>query len=148
VNVAAGTSHYSPMPENEPVPASFADPLERMAVYRLAKGLTKPAFKDCELLLNHPITVEVAAQLYTAIGSIRANISEGYARSSGRDRARIFEYALGSARESTEWYDSAEPVIGVERVAAAKETLGEIRRLLQAIIPRERKRTIRPGNRS
>ena len=136
------------MPENETVPTSFADPLERMAVYRLAKGLTKPAFKDCELLHNHPLTADVAAQLYTAIGSIRANISEGYARSSGRDRARIFEYALGSARESTEWYDSAEPVIGVERVTAAKETLGEIRRLLQAIIPRERKRTIRPGNRS
>ena len=134
------------MPDTDPVPTSFADPLERMAVYRLAKGLTEPAFKDCELLHSHPVTVEVAAQLYTAIGSVRANISEGYARSSGRDRARLFEYALGSARESSEWYDSAEPVIGSERVTAAKTTLGEIRRLLQAIIPRERKRTIRPGN--
>jgi four helix bundle protein len=135
------------MSETEDVGTSTADPLERMAVYRLAKGLTKPAFKDAELLRNHPITVDVAVQLYTAIGSIRANISEGYARSSGPDRARLFEYALGSARESSEWYDAAEPIIGLERTNAMKKPLGEIQRLLQAIIPRERTRKIRPGKR-
>ena len=135
------------MSETQDAGTSNPDPLERMAVYRLAKGLTKPAFKDAELLRNHPITTEVAVQLYTAIGSVRANISEGYARSSGLDRARIFEYALGSARESSEWYDAAEPVIGPERTNAMKKPLGEIQRLLQAIIPRERTRKIRPEKR-
>ncbi|MFN8404533.1 MAG: four helix bundle protein [Anaerolineales bacterium] len=37
---------------------------------------------------------------YEAVGSVGANISEGYSRSSGKDRARFYEYALGPARES------------------------------------------------
>ncbi|MEO8194839.1 MAG: four helix bundle protein, partial [Gemmatimonadales bacterium] len=67
------------------------------------------------MLRAHPLTQEIAGQLYTAVGSIAANIREGYYRSSGKDRARIFEYALGSAGESEEWYDAAEPVLGSER---------------------------------
>jgi four helix bundle protein len=73
-----------------------------------------------------------------------ANIAEGYSRSSGRDRARIFEYALGSARECMAWYESAEPVLSATIVRERLDTLEEIRRLLLAIIPRERDRLIRP----
>ena len=78
----------------------MGDPLERMRVYQLAKELLKPSFADAEMLRAHPLTVEIAGQLYTSVGSIAANIREGYYRSSGKDRARIFEYALGSAGES------------------------------------------------
>ena len=122
----------------------MGDPLERMRVYQLAKELLKPSFTDAEVLRAHPVTVEIAAQLYTAVGSIAANLREGYYRSSGKDRARIFEYALGSEGESEEWYDAAEPVLGTERTASRIETLREIQRMLKAIIPRERERLIRP----
>ena len=90
------------------------------------------------------MTEKVSGQLYAAVGSIAANIGEGYSRSSGRDRARIFEYALGSARESMTWYRSAEPILGPEIVGTRLDTLEEIRRLLLAVIPRERDRLIRP----
>ncbi|HZJ00795.1 MAG TPA: four helix bundle protein, partial [Gemmatimonadaceae bacterium] len=83
-------------------------------------------------------------QLYRSNGSIAANIREGYYRSSGKDRARIFEFALGSAGESEEWYDAGEPVLGSELTATRRETLREIQRMLKAIIPRERDRLIRP----
>jgi hypothetical protein len=62
-----------------------------------------------------------------------------------KDRARIFEYALGSARESIAWFRAAEPVLGSEVVARRIEKLDEIRRLLMATIPRERGRLIRPS---
>jgi hypothetical protein len=43
------------------------------------------------------------------------------------------------------WYRSAEPVLGAEVVGGRLDTLEEIRRLLLAIIPRERNRLIRPA---
>ena len=91
------------------------------------------------------MTEKVSGQLYAAVGSIAANLGEGYSRSSGRDRARIFEYALGSVRESMSWYESAEPVLSAEVVRERLDRLEEIRRLLLAIIPRERDRLIRPS---
>ena len=116
-----------------------------MRIYQLAKELLGPSFADAEVLRAHPLTTEIAGQLYTAVGSIAANIREGYYRSSGKDRARIFEYALGSAGESEEWYGAAEPVLGSERVESRIKTLREIQRMLKAIIPRERDRLIRPN---
>ena len=115
-----------------------------MRVYQLAKGLIEPAFSDGEILRAHPLTAEMAGQLYLAVGSITANIREGYYRSSGKDRARIFEYALGSAGESEEWYGTGQPVLGAERTEERIKVLREIQRMLKAIIPRERVRLIRP----
>jgi len=120
------------------------DPLERMAVHRYARKLRKDSWADVEALLDNALTEKVAGQLYESIGSIAANLAEGYSKSSGPDRARSFEYALGSARESREWYESAIPVIGAETVAERHEILGHIQRLLVAIIPIERKRKIQP----
>ena len=120
------------------------DALQRMRVYRVACELLPESFRDAEKLADNEITAKVSAQLYAAVGSIAANLGEGYAHSSGKDRARIFEYALGSARESTSWYIAAKPVLGSEVVDARLGKLDEIRRMLLAIIPRERDRMIRP----
>ena len=120
------------------------DPLTRMRVYQLAKEIMPDCFEDASQLADHPVTVKVAGQLYAAVGSIAANLSEGYSRSSGKDRARIFEYALGSARESVDWYESAEPVLSSDTVDKRLAILDEITRMLLAIIPRERKRKIEP----
>ncbi len=116
-----------------------------MRAYRLARGLITDSRADAERLRHHRVTERVSGQLYAAIGSIAANLAEGYSRSSGRDRARLFEYALGSVRESMSWYQSAEPVLTAEIVSRRLDTLEEIRRLLLAVIPRERDRLIRPA---
>jgi four helix bundle protein len=115
-----------------------------MRAYQLARSLLADAWGDAEQLRHHRVTEKVAGQLYTAVGSIAANIGEGYARSSGRDRARIFEYALGSVRESMTWYEAAIPLLGADLVGGRLSKLEEVRRLLLAIIPRERDRLIRP----
>ena len=116
-----------------------------MRVYRLACELIRDSWADAEKLTHHRTTEKLAGQLYAAVGSIAANLGEGYAHSSGKDRARIFEYALGSTRESIVWFRSAEAVLGSKVVAARTEKLDEIRRMLLAIIPRERNRLIRPS---
>ena len=100
-----GMAHRLPSPTE-----GSRDPLRRMRVYQLADDLMPDAWTDAKKLAAEPLTQEIASQLYGAVSSIAANISEGYSRSSGRDRARIFEYALGSVRESMSWYRAAEPV--------------------------------------
>ena len=116
-----------------------------MRVYQLARDLLQDSWDDAERLRHHRVTEKVSGQLYAATGSIAANLGEGYSRSSGRDRARIFEYALGSVRESMIWYESAAHVLGSEVVSERLVKLEEMRRLLLAIIPRERDRLIRPS---
>jgi four helix bundle protein len=147
-SISAIKCHVGCVPHTKQLPQQPArvdpDLINRMRVYRVACELVASAWDDAAVLANHPITTHVAPQLYAAVASIAANIGEGYSRSSGRDRARIFEYALGSARESVVWYQAAkilsEPALA-ERLAA----LDEIKRMLLAIIPRERSRLIRPG---
>jgi four helix bundle protein len=120
------------------------DPLERMAAHRHARALMKLSWPDAEAAQQNPIMTEVVAQFYESVGSIAANIAEGYSKSSGPDRARSFEYALGSARETVEWYYAMMPVLGEKVVKTRLEILGHILRLLIAIIPPERARRIRP----
>lgn len=122
------------------------DPLSRMQAYRLARELLKKCWTDAERIKHHEVTQKVSAQLYAAIGSIAANLAEGYSRSSGKDRARIFEYALGSVRESMTWYYAVEPVLGQHVVNERLDKLEQIRRLLLAIIPRERNHLVRPAS--
>ena len=114
------------------------DPIIKSRAYELAGELMPDSFDDATLLLANPITEEIAPQLYAGIVSIEANIGEGYSRSSGKDRALKFEYALGSVRECMSWYKGSLPILGEEIVTKRRTKLEEIRRLLLATIPRER----------
>jgi four helix bundle protein len=119
------------------------DPIARMRVYQLAVELLVEAWPDALELSQHPMTIKVSDQLYSAAGSIEARIADGYSRSSGKDRSRFFEYALSSVRESVTWYRAARPILGIELTTKRWETLEEMRRLLLTIIPRERDRNIK-----
>ena len=135
--------HVKKMPAAPPRPDR--DLVKRMRMYQVATALIDLAWDDAEILLHHPITKDSASQLFTAVVSIAANLAEGYSRSSGRDRARIFEYALGSARESTVWYEAVARVLPEGTLEARSESLEEIKGMLLATIPRERSRLIRPA---
>ena len=114
----------------------------RLPMYRLAAFALHEGWNDAVALSRIAVTQYVAPQLYRALGSIGANIAEGYSRSSGRDRVRLYEYALGSARESVVWYRAACPVLGETLVASRQEVLQRIVATLLAVIPQERARTI------
>jgi len=114
------------------------DPLWRMEVYRLGVFVGDLAWPDVTHLFQDKRTVSLADQLYRAVGSVSGNIAEGYSRQSGRDQARFYEYALGSAREARNWYWPARHIL-TERVALHRiRLLTQIVRLLLKIIPSER----------
>jgi four helix bundle protein len=76
------------------------DPLWRVEAYRLALFAAEVGWHDVTKLIGDQRTRSLSDQLYRALGSVSANIAEGYSRGTGRDPARFYEYALGSARES------------------------------------------------
>ena len=126
------------------VPADITgDVLWRVEAYRLALFMSELGWHDVTKLLRDKHTLEVSDQLYRALGSIAANISEGYSRGGGRDRAHFYEYALGSARESRGWYYNGRHVLG-EAVAEHRiRLLTQIIRLLLTMIPDQRSVTFR-----
>ena len=73
-------------------------------------------------------TRSLANQLYRAIGSISANIAEGYSRRSRKDRARFYEYALGSAREARTWYYQGRNILSAKVVSHRLQLLTKDRK--------------------
>lgn len=131
----------------EAVPAAIrGDALWRMTVYRLALYLGDAAWADVSTLHRDGRTRRIADQLYRAVGSISANVAEGYSRGSGKDRARFYEYALGSAREARDWYYKARHKLGDDLVADRLNLLAEICRQLIGTIRNQPGRLLRePG---
>ena len=73
------------------------DPLWRMEVYRLGLFIGDIAWFDVGKLIQDPRMFKLSDQLYSAVGSISANIAEGYSKASKKDQARFYEYSLGSS---------------------------------------------------
>jgi four helix bundle protein len=115
------------------------DSLWKMEAYRLALFATDLGWHDVTKLAGDRRTLDLAGQLYRALGSIEANISEGYSRGSGKDRARFYEYALGSARESRGWYYKGRHVLGDSVTAHRLQLLTQIVCLLLAMVPDQRR---------
>jgi len=120
-----------------PVPIS-GDPLWKVEAYQLTLFAADVGWRDVTRLAEDKRTLDLSNQLYRSLGSIGANISEGYSRGTGRDRARFYEYGLGSARESRGWYYNGRHVLG-EKVAEHRLSLHtQIIRLLLTMVPEQR----------
>ncbi len=120
-----------------------SDVLWRMTAYRLALYASDLGWDDVTRLARDARTRDLADQLYRALGSIGANIAEGYSRGSGRDQARFLEYTLGSAREARDWYYRARHVLSDQVAQGRIDLLANIIRLLLSTIQLDRSRNIR-----
>ena len=121
------------------VPAEITtDTIWRTPAYRLSLFAMSCAQVDAQLIAANRRTRALLDQLLRAVGSISANLEEGYSRSSGRERAHFYEYALGSTRESRGWYYKCESALPEEVVPVRLATLTRIIRILTVVIPRER----------
>ena len=119
------------------------DSLWKMTAYRFALFLSDLCWHDSTKLIQDKRTQDLSNQLYRATGSVGANIAEGYSRGTGRDRARFYEYALGSARESRDWYYKGRHVLGGSVIDHRLSLVTEIIRLLLTMIPQQRDSAIR-----
>ncbi len=114
------------------------DLLWKMKVYRLSLFLSDICWEDVSLLVEDARTKSLSNQLFRAVGSVCANLEEGYSKKSPKDRARFYEYALGSARESRGWFYRGRHILG-ERVFEHRAwLLTEIIKMLLTIVPGER----------
>ena len=123
--------------------AITADSLWKMTAYRLALFLSDVGWHDVTKLMKDRRTIALSDQLYRALGSIGANLAEGYSRGTDKDRARFYEYALGSARESRDWYFKSRHILGEAVVEHRLRLLAEIIRLLLTMVPQQRGRFLR-----
>jgi four helix bundle protein len=77
------------------------------------------------------------------VGSIPANLAEGYSRGTGADRGRFCEYALGSTRECVVWYEQLREILDDRLINERIELLVQVKRLLIASLPSTRAERIR-----
>jgi four helix bundle protein len=116
--------------------ARTGDPLWTVQAYRLSVYAVECHAFDRRAHASLP-SGGVLDQLTRAIGSIPANIAEGYSRGSLPDRTRFYGYALGSAREAITWYDSLK--FELENLATTRQgLLIQVRRLLLTTLRRSR----------
>jgi four helix bundle protein len=117
--------------------AITGDALWKVEAYRLSLFLGDLAWPDATKLNGDRRTQDLAGQLYRAVGSIGANLSEGYSRGTGKDRVRFYEYSLGSSRESRDWYYKGRHILGSDVSCHRIELCTQITRLLLTMIPPE-----------
>ncbi|NWG07176.1 MAG: four helix bundle protein [Chloroflexi bacterium] len=119
------------------------DPIWKLEVYRLALFAGDIGREDVYLLAKQPLMLSVADQLHRSLDSMSVNLTEGYSRSKGPDRARFIEASLGSARESREWYYKSRHVLKPEVLKHRMGLTTRIVSMLTPMIPHQRKHAIR-----
>jgi four helix bundle protein len=119
------------------------DPIWKLEVYRLALFVDDIGWNDVLALSKNNLMWSVADQLHRSLGSISANLTEGYSRSKGLDRARFFEFSLGSARESRDWYYKSRHILAPEVVNHRMGLTTKIIGMLTSMIQHQRTHAIR-----
>ena len=114
------------------------DSLWTVEAYRLSLFLADVRWHDASRLSKDSRTRSLSDQLYRSVGSISANIEEGYSKQSSKDRARFYEYALGSARESRGWYYKSRHLLGEPVSTHRMEMATQVIRLLIKMVPDQR----------
>lgn len=114
------------------------DPSWRMEAYRLSLFLSDLCWHDTSRILDKRI-FSLADQLYRSVGSVSANIVEGYSRISNKEKARFYEISLGSAREAKDWYFKSRHILGDEIFQNRIRVLTSIIKLLNKMIVDRRK---------
>ncbi len=119
------------------------DPIWKLEVYRLALFAGDIGWHDVLTLSKNKLMYSIADQLHRSLGSISANLTEGYSRSKGLDRARFIEISLGSARESRDWYYKSKHVLSPEVIKHRMGLTTHIIAMLTPMITHQRKNAIR-----
>jgi four helix bundle protein len=116
-----------------------SDVVWRIEGYRISLFLSDACWYDTQQLIDNK-RFALADQLYRSVGSISANIIEGYSRFSNKEKARFYEIALGSAREARDWYFKSRHILTVDKTEIRIKKLTSIIKLLHVMIIDQRKR--------
>jgi four helix bundle protein len=119
------------------------DSLWNIEAYRLALFVSEIGWHDVTKLSKDRRTRSLSDQLNRALNGISATIAEGYSRGTGMERARFYEYALGSAREARDEYYKARHVLGEKVTEHRMDLLTQITKLALTMVTDQRRSNIR-----
>ena len=91
--------------------------LESLRFYQDSLILWNQFWSDSDTLLKDPRGREIAIQLTRSVGSISANIEEGYGRGYGKEYPRFLKISRGSAQESKGWYRKSQFLLSAKVIA-------------------------------
>ncbi len=103
------------------------DSLWKMEAYRLALFATEIGWHDVTELMKDKRTLGIADQLHRALGSISANLAEGYSHHTGKSRAQYYKL---------------HHVLKEEVVNHRINFLTQIIKLLLTMVPQQRGKTL------
>ena len=118
------------------------DSLWKTEAYCLGLFVADVGWHDLTKLMQDKRTLGLADQLYRSLGSISVKLAEGYSRGTGKDRARFYEYALGSVRECRDWYYKGRHILSEPVTRHRLRLLTQIIRLLITMVPQQRGRVL------
>ena len=125
--------------EKRPPRDLVGDSLWRLTSFRMALFMSEVVRVDARTMFDRGAPSYKISQLERSVESIEANISEGYSKFSGKERARYFETALGSAREARGWYRRTGYWLGIPEAEERRMLLTQIVKILTVAIPLERR---------
>jgi four helix bundle protein len=114
------------------------DPLWGFQVYPKALYAHDLAWADCEYLLKDVRGRQVTGQLVRSVGSISANIEEGYGRGYGKDYGYHMRIAIAEARESRGWYWKGRILLPTDVLEHRMRLLSEIIAMLASNLDRQK----------
>ena len=110
------------------------DRLTNLAFYQMALDLWDECWLDGDILLRDTRGKEIIKQLTRCVGSISANIEEGYGRGFGKEYPHYLKIARGSAREAKGWYKKSSYLLPSDTIKQRTDKLDQIIAMLNQSI--------------
>src|SRR5262245_5540689 len=110
------------------------DKLDELIFYQKSLALWNEFWNDSEIMLRDIRGREIVRQMTKCVGSISANIEEGYGRGFGKEYPQFLRIARGSARESRGWYKKSKFLLPTEVIDRRDSAIGEIIAMLAKTI--------------
>ena len=107
-----------------------------LIVWQKAIELFKLLFEDIKKFPRDRSSFIITDQILRAVGSISANIAEGFGRKGQKEFAQFLGFSKGSANESEDWYEKIR-ILKYMSSAVVDERIGlinEIKKMLNVLI--------------
>jgi len=102
------------------------DRLDEVKFYQLSLELWDECWVDSEIMIQDIRGREIVKQLTRSVGSVSANIEEGYGRGFGKEYPHFLRISRGSARESKGWYKKSKFLLQKETIENRIQKLDSI----------------------
>ncbi len=113
----------------------------KLDAYRKALYVYELSWFDCERMMKDLRGRRIVSQLISSIGSISANLEEGYGRGLGtREYHQFLRYAIGSGKEAKGWYFRSRHLLTEAIIEHRLKLLSEILALTIFELTKQRKR--------